>query len=176
MPHQSCVVTRRPWKSQNAVMRAVGSPRAQKQLRDISIGRRMVSSVSMPWLGVVTCAQQEHRGVAVAAQWDLLQRRSSAVRYPIQRHGSTVGAPRGRTWSPHGRSYWWLVVHIFFMHFWCFSRSGMDIGDMIYWQPISHHSWSIGPIVFQWRDNPLDGGVEQPDRVSDKLNEFHHRV
>ena len=55
----------------------------------------------------------------------------------------------------------------------------MDIGDvykyiqivhMMYWQLISHHALSLWHIclVFQWRDNPLDGGVEQPDRVSDK--------
>ena len=41
-----------------------------------------------PWLGVLTCAQWEHRSVAVAARWDLLQRRRSAV----SAHGR-------RTWS-----------------------------------------------------------------------------
>ena len=38
-----------------------------------------------PWLGVVKCAPEELRRVAVAAQWALLQRCRSAV-----------GAPRGR--------------------------------------------------------------------------------
>ena len=43
LSHQSCVLTesaRRPEKSQNAMVRAVRSPRAQKQLRSISVGRR----------------------------------------------------------------------------------------------------------------------------------------
>ena len=43
LSHHSCVLTesaRRPEKIQNAMMRAVRSPRAQKQLRSISVGRR----------------------------------------------------------------------------------------------------------------------------------------
>ena len=43
LSHESCVLTesaRRPEKLQNAVVRAVRSPRAQKQLRGISVGRR----------------------------------------------------------------------------------------------------------------------------------------
>ena len=47
---------------------------------------------SWPWLGVLTCAQWEHRRVAVAPQWDLLERRRSAV-----------SANRGRTWSRRER-------------------------------------------------------------------------
>ena len=45
-----------------------------------------------PWLGVLTCAHWEHHRVAVAAQWDLLQRRRSAVT-----------AHRRRTWSRRER-------------------------------------------------------------------------
>ena len=43
LSHQNCVLTesaRRPEKIQNAMVRAVRSPRAQKQLRGISVGRR----------------------------------------------------------------------------------------------------------------------------------------
>ena len=43
LSHQSCVLTesaRRPEKIQNAMVRAVRSPRARKQLRGISVGRR----------------------------------------------------------------------------------------------------------------------------------------
>ena len=43
LSHQSCVLTesaRRPGKNENAMVRAVRSPGAQKQLRGISVGRR----------------------------------------------------------------------------------------------------------------------------------------
>ena len=43
LSHQSCFLAesaRRPENMQNAIVRAVRSPRAQRQLRGISVGRR----------------------------------------------------------------------------------------------------------------------------------------
>ena len=102
LSHQGGVLTataRRARKIQNAEVRAVRSPRAPRDRRGISTGRRGVSWDAMPrralcactkcapWLGVPTAiwmsavwTQWVRSGDAVTAHWGLLGRHEDAVR------------------------------------------------------------------------------------------------
>ena len=116
LSHQGGVLTAtagRARKTQNAELRAVRSPRAPRDRRGISTGRRGVSQDTMPrralcactkcalWLGVPTAIWMSavwtpwvRSGNAVTAQWGLLGCHEDAVR-----------TQWGRIWSPQERRH-----------------------------------------------------------------------
>ena len=96
-------------KMQNAVMHAVGSPRAQEHTRGIAIGRRVVSSVSMPCYPAVFSCNHLYSVVA-----------RLILPYPVATYNAALKLPKLAQWRlkwPPGVPLWPPTTVVGGLHF-----------------------------------------------------------